>query len=104
MAAKKKAEKQELDLFSNKPSKSRKPKKWKFPRGVKYASVKLGDILIFSQSRNWAHKGAIEEAQGVLIEKGKLDSKTQYFKVQMINPDDEITKDKDIRRYLITKK
>jgi hypothetical protein len=104
LAAKKKEKKQEADLFSNPEPKIRKPKEWKFPKGIRYSEVNVGDILVITQSRDWNRAGVINEARGVVLEKGKLDAQTQYFKVKMVSAESDALLDEDIRRFVIVKK
>lgn len=104
MAAKKKEKKQEADLFSNPEPKVRKTKEWKFPKGIRYSDVNVGDILVIEQSRDWNRAGVINEARGVVLEKGKLDSQTQFFKVKMISAENDAILEEDIRRFVIVKK
>ena len=104
MAAKKKEKKQEANLFTNTEPKIRKPKEWKFPKGIRYSEVNVGDILVIAQSRDWNRAGVINEARGVVLEKGKLDTQTQFFKVKMISAEKDAILEEDIRRFVITKK
>jgi hypothetical protein len=101
---KKKSKSKEPDLFTYAKKQKRKVKKWKFPRGVRYAEVKAGDIFVFTKSRNWEMKGKIEELEGELIEKGVYDSNSRYFIVKMLHPELAGSGNKDIRRYIMKKK
>ena len=101
---KKKSKSQEPDLFTYAKKQKRKVKKWKFPKGVRYSEVKIGDIFVFTKSRNWEMKGKIEELEGELIEKGVYDSNSRYYMVKMLHPEMVGAGTEDIRRFIIKKK
>ncbi|MCD6216689.1 hypothetical protein J7L05_02375 [bacterium] len=101
---KKKTKSKEPDLFTYAKNQKGKVKKWKFPKGVRYAEVKVGDIFVFTKSRNWEMKGKIEELEGELIEKGVYDSNSRYYMVKMLHPELVGYGKEDIRRFNIKKK
>lgn len=105
MATKKKKKKsKEPDLFSSAPARRRKPKEWRYPRGVQYADVKIGDIFIINKSRNWTKDGEIEKLKGEVLEKGVYDTNSRYFVVRIIHPEWEDIEIEDIRRFILRKK
>ena len=102
---KKKNKAKEPDLFTAADTKGkRKPKEWKYPRGVKYDDVEPGDILVFQKSRNWNRGGEVEEYRGEVLEKGIYDTNARYFVVKMQHPELGIMDARDIRRFILKKK
>jgi hypothetical protein len=106
LAAKKKnmPKQKEPDLFSTSDERRRKPREWKYPKNINYSEVKVGDIFIFSKSRNWIKNAAFDEFRGEVLEKGVFDTTSRYFVVKIHHPEWEGIELEDIRRFILRKK